>query len=189
MKHLKRYTIIGIIFVLIVGSLSHFLYDWSGNNNIVGFFTPINESIWEHMKLLFFPMLLYAIFLIFKFRKMYPCIISSLCFGILTGTLLIPIFFYAYVSILGEDSFILDISIFILSILIAFWLTYKLTLSYRLEPYTLILCFLVCVLFICFVWFTYHAPAARIFEDPAVTQSTAIRLSDGAIPTSRTASS
>lgn len=178
MKHLKRYTMIGIIFVLIVGSLSHFLYDWSGNNNIVGLFTPINESIWEHMKLLFFPMLLYAVFLIFKFRKRYPCITSSLCFGIVTGTLLIPIFFYAYIAILGEDLFILDIGIFILSILIAFWLTYKLTLSCRLEPYTFLLCFFVCVLLICFVWFTYHAPAARIFEDPAVSQSAEITLSD-----------
>ena len=177
MKHLKRYTIIGIIFVLTVGSLSHFLYDWSGNNNIVGLFTPINESIWEHMKLLFFPMLLYAIFLIFKFRKVYSCITSSLCFGIFTGTILIPIFFYAYLAILGEDIFILDIGIFILSIFIAFWLTYKLTLSCRLEPYTLLLCFFVCVLLICFVWFTYHAPAARIFEDPAVSQSTGVILS------------
>ena len=169
MKHLKRYTMIGIIFVLTIGSLAHFLYDWSGNNNIVGLFTPINESIWEHMKLLFFPMLLYATFLIFKFRKRYPCITSSLCFGIVTGTLLIPIFFYAYLFFLGKDSFLLDIGIFILSILIAFWLTYKLTLSRRLEPYTFLLCFFVCVLLICFVWFTYHAPAARIFEDPAVS--------------------
>lgn len=65
MKHLKRYTIIGIIFVLITGTFAHFLYDWTENNHIVGFFTPINESIWEHMKLLFFPMLIYSVFIIF----------------------------------------------------------------------------------------------------------------------------
>lgn len=167
MKHLKSYTIIGIIFVLITGTLAHFLYDWSGNNYIVGFFTPINESIWEHMKLIFFPMLMYSFFIIFKFKKTYPYITSSLCFGILAGTLLIPIFFYAYISVLGKDVFILDIGIFILSIIIAFWLSYKLTLSCRLEPYTFLLCFLVCVLFICFIWFTYHPPSARIFQVPA----------------------
>lgn len=178
MKHLKRYTIIGTIFVLITGSLAHFLYDWSGHNEIVGLFTPINESIWEHMKLLFFPMLLYAIFLIIKYKKRYSCITSSLCFGILTGTILIPFLFYAYITILDKDFFILDISIFILSILIAFWLTYKLTLSCRLEPFTFLLCFSVGVLFLCFVWFTYHAPAARIFEDPAVSQSTGVTRSD-----------
>ncbi|MDE6432759.1 MAG: hypothetical protein K2L07_00845 [Lachnospiraceae bacterium] len=166
MKHLKSYTMIGIIFVLITGTLAHFLYDWSGNNYIVGLFTPINESIWEHMKLIFFPMLMYSLFIIFKFKETYPCITSALCFGILAGTLLIPLFFYAYTSVLGKDLFILDIGIFILSIIIAFWLSYKLTLSYRLEPYTLLLCLLVCVLFICFILFTYHPPSARIFQVP-----------------------
>lgn len=171
MEHLKRYTIIGIFFVLITGTLSHFLYDWSGNNYIVGFFTPVNESIWEHMKMLFFPMLLYSLFIIFKFKGTYTCITSSLCFGILTGTLLIPLFFYAYTSVLGKDSFILDIGIFILSIIIAFWLSYKLTLSCKLEPYTLLLCCLVCSLFICFILFTYHPPQTRIFENPTVSHN------------------
>ena len=170
MKHLKRYTIIGIFFVLITGTLAHFLYDWTGNNYIVGFFTPINESIWEHMKLLFFPMLIYSLFIIFKFKKIYPCITSALFFGILTGTLLIPLFFYAYTSLLGKDIFILDIGTFILSILIAFWLSYKLTLSCKLEPYTLLLCCFICSLFICFILFTYHPPQTKIFENPTVSQ-------------------
>ncbi|MDE6025974.1 MAG: hypothetical protein K2G45_11030 [Lachnospiraceae bacterium] len=164
MKHLKRYTIIGIFFVLITGTLAHFLYDWTGNNHIVGFFTSINESTWEHMKLLFFPMLIYSIFLILKFRKAYPCIASSLCFGILTGTLLIPIFFYAYTSILGKDIFILDIGTFILSVIIAFWLSYKLTLLCKLESYTFLLGYLVCIVFIAFVLLTYHPPKGRLFS-------------------------
>lgn len=170
MKHLKKYTIIGIIFVLAKGTLDHFLYDWSGHNYIVGLFTPINESTWEHMKMLFYPMLLYSLFLIFKFRKTYSHITSSLCFGILMGTILIPIFFYAYTSVLGKDVFILDIGIFILSILIAFWLSYKLTLSCRLVPYTILLCCSVIVLLLCFMFFTYHPPATRIFQNPTVSK-------------------
>lgn len=168
MKQLKRYTVIGIIFIIITGSLAHFLYDWSGQNGIMGLFTPINESIWEHMKLLFFPMVLYSFVMVFKFRKNFPCITSSLCFGIITGTLLIPVFFYAYTAILGKDSFILDISTFILSILIAFWLSYKLTLSCRLEHYTFALCIFACILFVCFMAFTYHPPDAQIFKEPTL---------------------
>ena len=172
MKQLRNYTIIGIIFVLITGSLAHFLYEWSGNNYIIGLFTPINESIWEHMKLLFFPMLIYSLIIFFKFRKNYPCINSSLYFGILAGTLLIPVFYYAYTYILGKDIFILDISTFILSIVIAFWLSYKLTRSCRLESHTFLLYCLVCILFACFMLFTYHPPETRIFEDPTVSQNT-----------------
>lgn len=168
MKYLKRYTIIGIVFVLITGTLAHFLYQWSGSNNIVGLFTPVNESIWEHMKLLFFPMIIYAFVLIIKFRKEYPCVISSLCFGILVGTALIPIFFYAYIFVIGKDIFILDISIFIVSVIVAFWLSHKLTLSCRLEPYTVLLCALVCLLFICFMRFTYNPPNNIVFMDPTI---------------------
>lgn len=171
MKHLKRCTIIGIIFVLITGTLAHFLYDWSGNNHIVGLFTPINESIWEHMKLLFFPMLLYSLILIFTLQKKYSCITSSLCFGITAGTLLIPILYYAYTYLLGKDMFILDIATFIMSIIIAFRLSYKLTLSCKLERYTLLLCCLVCILFICFIIFTYHPPDMKLFEDPTAPSS------------------
>ena len=72
MKQLKTDTIIGILFVIITGTLSHFFYDWSGNSRIAGFVTPVNESVWEHMKLLFFPMLLYALFMIFRLREEYP---------------------------------------------------------------------------------------------------------------------
>ena len=170
MKNFKRYTLIGIIFVLLTGTLAHFLYDWTGNNHIVGLFTPINESIWEHIKLLFFPMLIYSLIMILKFRKKYSYISSAMCFGILVGALLIPLIYYAYTSILGKNVFILDIGTFLLSIVIAFWLSYHLTLSCRLEVYTLILFILVCILFVCFLVFTYHPPDAVIFQNPTVSK-------------------
>ena len=168
MKKLRRYMVIGIIFVLITGTLAHFVFHWSNNNKIVGLFTPINESIWEHMKLLFFPMLLYSIILMFKFRNKYPCIISALCFSIIAGTALIPIFYYTYTLVTGKDIFAIDIGIFILSIAIAFWLSYKLTLSCRQEPYTTLLCTLIFILFICFMRFSYNPPNNILFADPMV---------------------
>lgn len=169
MKHLKRYTIIGILFVFITGSLAHFLYEWSGNQRIVGYFTPINESIWEHMKLLFFPMLLYAAFVILRFRREYPCIAASLYFGIILGTLLIPTFYYAYTYFLGRDFFILDIAAFLLSIIIAFWSSYQLTLRCKLQHYCWLLRILVCVLFLCFVIFSDYPPNLEIFKDPTIS--------------------
>lgn len=169
MNHLKRAIIIGIAFVLIIGSLAHFLYDWTGNNPIVGLFTPINESIWEHMKLLFFPMLFYSLILFFQYKDSCPCILSALCSGILAGTFLIPIFFYSYTTLLGMDIFILDIATFIVSVIIAFWLSYRLTLSCKLKYFTPFLSLLVCILFICFLYFTYHPPDLAIFEVPLLT--------------------
>lgn len=171
MKHLKHYTIIGIIFVIIAGTLAHFLYGWTGNNPIVGLFTPINESVWEHMKLLFFPMLLYSLIMILKFHRKYSCITSALCFGILVGAFLIPLFYYTYTFILNKNVFILDIGTFIASIVIAFWLSYRLTLSCRLESYTSLLCIMVCLLFACFLAFTYRPPNITIFQDPTISKA------------------
>ncbi len=166
MQPIKKFTVIGTIFVLLTGTLAHFVYEWSGNNYIVGLFTPVNESVWEHMKLVFFPMLLYGLFMIYRIKEDCPCITSALCMGILTGTLLVPILFYAYTGILGKDIFILDIGTFIVSVLTAFLIFYKLTVSCKLESHTFFLCVLVCVLFVCFLAFTYYPPDAGIFKVP-----------------------
>lgn len=165
MNHdLKGYTIAGVFFVLVIGTLAHFLYDWTNDNAVIGLFVPVNESVWEHMKLLFFPMLLYSAFMICRCR--IPCIVSSLCLGITAGTLLIPVFFYSYTLILGRNYFLLDIGTFVLSTVIAFWLAYRLAISCRAKPYTLLLCAMVCILFLCFLRFTYHPPDNRLFKAP-----------------------
>ena len=58
---LKSFTIISIIFTIIVGTLLHFVYEWSNNNIVAGIFGAINESTWEHLKILFIPMLITTI--------------------------------------------------------------------------------------------------------------------------------
>ncbi len=163
-KCLKTYTIIGVFFVLAAGSLAHFLYDWTGSNAIAGLFVPVNESVWEHMKLLFFPMLLYSAFGAWIYRRQIRCIVSALCLGITAGTLLIPVFFYAYTFILGRNIFLLDIGIFVLSTVIAFRLAFQLTVSCRAKPYILLSCVMVGVLFACFLWFTNHPPDIGLFS-------------------------
>lgn len=168
MKQLKGYAIIGVLFVLIVGSLSHFLYEWSGSNPVVGLFTPVNESIWEHMKLLFFPMLLYSAAGVIRFRTDKPCIAYSFCFGNLIGTFLIPVLYYTYSSVLKRDLFVLDLLTFVISTAAAFYAAYKLTLSCKLRPYAGLSYVLAAVLFFCFMLFTYHPPMLKLFDDPSV---------------------
>lgn len=166
MEKVKQFTVIGVLFVLITGTLAHFLYDWSGDNALVGLLTPVNESVWEHMKLLFFPMFLYASFMVLRLQREHPCLLSALCFGLVAGTLLIPVLFYAYTGLLGRDFFVLDIGTFIASVLCAFWLSYRLTLSCKAKPYTVFLCVLTGILFLCFLRFTYHPPGFTIFAEP-----------------------
>lgn len=166
MKKLKCYTIIGIIFVLITGSISHFVYEWSGGSFILGFFFPVSESTWEHMKLFFFPMLLYSLFMNAKLKHDFPCITSSLLSGILLGTFSIPVIFYTYSGILGRNLTPLDIATFAASVILSFAAVYKLTTSCKSAPYTFILKLSVLAVAVCFFVFTCHPPDIGIFAVP-----------------------
>ena len=118
------------------------------------------------MKLLYFPMLFYSAIMALKLRKNYPCIIPSLCFGLLAGTALIPVLFYTYTSILGKNTLLLDIGVFALSTVLAFYAVYRFTLSCRLNPYAYYLYVFTGILFLCFLFFTYHSPDTGIFPIP-----------------------
>ena len=167
MNTCKRDIVIGIFFVLITGTLAHFLYEWTGKNFIAGLFTPVNESIWEHMKLIFFPMLAYAIYMIRKLQTDNPSLAPALCLGILCGTAAIPICFYAYTNIIGRHIFIWDIGIFIFSTVIAFCLAYHFAKSCCLNSCAVLLYILTGILFLCFAVFSYCPPDLALFWDPS----------------------
>lgn len=152
--------------VIITGTLSHFVYEWSGNNFLLGFFFPVNESTWEHMKLCFFPMSFYSIYMNKKLEKEFPCVTSSLLSGILLSTLLVPFLFYTYTGIIGTNFPILDIMTFLLSIILAFTGVYRLTLSCKAEAYTAQLWICLIFLSVCFLVFTYLPPSLGIFKAP-----------------------
>ena len=164
MNRLKLYTIIGIFFTFITGTISHFIYEWSHNNFILGFLFPINESTWEHMKLCFFPMLLYSFYMNRKLEREYPCITSALLCGILLGTCLIPVIFYTYSGVLGHNLLPLDIATFALSVLAGFKAAYSLSLSCRANSHRAILKLFVFMLTIGFFLFTYHPPDIGLFH-------------------------
>lgn len=165
-KNLRCCIIFGFFFTAILGTLLHFAYNWSNHAFLVSLIAPINESTWEHMKLLFFPMLFYSIFCIQRQKTSYPSIISGLFSGLLLGTFLIPVFFYTYTGILGFDVFCLDIAVFILSCLFTFLAAYRLTTNGKLKNYTYLLLLLVVILTICFFLFTYFAPNIGLFKNP-----------------------
>lgn len=158
MKQLKSYTIAGIIFVIILGTFSHFFYEWSNNNSFVGFFSPVSESVWEHMKLIFFPMLLYSLIVIPKLKSDYPCIASAFSAGILLGTLLVPVLFYTYTGILGYNLLVLDITVFAFCTVLAFITVYRLASSCKTKSCAAILYAMICLMFISFIVFSYHPP-------------------------------
>ncbi len=166
MKTLKSYTLTGVIFVSVLGTLLHFAYGLSGNNVLVGLFTPTSESTWEHMKLIFFPMLLYGVWISSKLNGEYPCITSAVMRGTLLGTALIPIIFYTYSGVLGFHTAVLDILTFYISVVIAFSSIYRCTLCCCAEKFKKILIWVLFILGAMFFIFSIYTPALGIFREP-----------------------
>ena len=87
--NIKKWQIFVIIFCLILGTLLHFTYEWSNYNIIVGIFSAINESVWEHLKLVFYPMFIISIIGYFIIgKKVYNYWFAQIV-GILTSMLFI----------------------------------------------------------------------------------------------------
>lgn len=156
----------GAVFCIIVGSLSHFFYEWAHFHPAAGFISPVSESTWEHMKLIFFPALFYSLLLFILFRKKYPTLFPACLAGLLCGTLFIPVLFYTYTGILGYHLFWLDIVTFLLAVFLTFFLSFRLFLCQRIRrffPFLLILSFL---FLSTFFYFSFHPPSLGLFSIP-----------------------
>ena len=121
-KDYRKKIMIGMIFVAIAGTAAHFVYDFTGQNNFVGLFCPINESTWEHMKLAFFPMLIFTLIYNVTSEEDNKCVNLAPMTGTLVATWAIPFLFYTYQGILGFSKMWLDISTYYVSRIIAIFM-------------------------------------------------------------------
>ena len=160
--------LIGLIFTLIVGTLSHFIYQWSGKNPVIGLVTAVNESTWEHMKLLFFPMLFSGIVEYFLLHREHPNYIIAQTAGIIAGMLTIVALFYTYSGVLGFHFLAADILTFVIGALAGFGVSLHLLRSGRGSApiFTLAGGLIIGVIFLLFLVFTRCPPRIGLFRDP-----------------------
>ena len=165
-RSIRTWQFLGFAVTALGGTLLHFLYDWLGEAVWIAPFSGVNESTWEHMKLLFWPMLLFAVAQSFFFRdrKDFWCVKLR---GILLGITLIPIIFYTYNGVIGKSPDWLNIAIFFISAAIAYIYETRLFEGARVgrcssKPAIGVLVG-VAVLFAVFTFFT---PEIGVFRDP-----------------------
>jgi hypothetical protein len=148
------------------GTILHFLYDWTGGSILVAPFSGVNESTWEHMKLLFWPLFLFAMVqrLFFKDQENFWCVKLA---EILLGLLLIPVLFYTYNGVFGKSPDWINIALFYISAALVYlfeWWVFKRDLLQCRYPR---LAFAVISLIgVLFVVFTYVPPQIPLFRDP-----------------------
>ena len=168
MKKIRNWQITAILFIMIVGTLLHFTYEWSGNNQIVGIFSAINESTWEHLKLIFFPMLIFAIFEGINIYKETNNYIEAKTIGIIFGMLFITVFFFTYTGIIGTNFAILDIGSFFVGVILSEIIAYKIMQmkSFSTNKTKRISIILIIIITLCFIIFTFNPPNINYFRDP-----------------------
>lgn len=155
---------VGAFFTLILGTAGHFFYEWSGKNPVVGLFFPINESVWEHMKLVLFPTALYLGTASLKVRGGNYALSSFV--ALFVGAALIPLLFYSYTGIVGKSVLAADITVFIVSVIAGYAFAYLLFNIKRLPFLNAVAVIGIAAIVVCFFTFTLCPPDAELFQSP-----------------------
>ena len=165
---LKCMHIFGFCFTVVLGTLLHFTFELFGGNTIIALFSAVNESVWEHLKLLFVPMLLFGIFEYFVYGRELDSFIQVRFLSILLGLGVIIAAVYIYTGIIGRHFLPVDISIFIIAVFIAYRFSCKILSSGQYssprEKTIAVLGFICLVLIFCI--FTFFPPKINMFLDP-----------------------
>ena len=163
---LTIWKIFGFVFTGLVGTLLHFLYEWSNNSVVISLFSAVNESIWEHMKLLFFPMFIFSL-IEYKFiGSNYKNFWGMKLIGTVLSLCLIPIIYYTYTAVLGRNIDWFNILIFFLAVAVSFLIEVYLFKNKSDLFSSQIAFMLFCLIALVFFVLTFLTPRLPIFKDP-----------------------
>ncbi len=166
MGNITLWQYAGFAVTSLTGSILHFVYGWTGKSVLAAPFSAINESTWEHMKLLFFPMLVFAIVESFFFKdyKSFWCV---KLIGIVSGLVAIPTLFYTANGAFGKTPDWINIVIFFVSVAIAYILETTLLKKDIINCNYPWVAFLgIVAIAVLFVVFTFFPPDLPIFTAP-----------------------
>ena len=164
-RFIRRRDIPYILITITVGILAHSIYEFSGKNPITALIAPVNESVWEHLKILFFPFLLASLTEYYMQRPASAAFFSSHLIGVWTGMLSIIFLFYGYSGIFGRSFVPVDIFLFFIGVITAYYISFKCARKFnKLEPLTVFLLWIFTILL--FFIFTCFPPELPLFLPP-----------------------
>ena len=164
----EKWIILGIPVLFILGYFMHIIYDLTGQITLVGMLTPVNESLWEHLKMVLLPMIGWWGFYYYINREKYEINkdkwFFALVIALISSILTILAFYYIYTQAFGIELLALDIFDLLLSVAVGQFLglhMYKYSKGIKVQISIGILLLLVIV----FVIFTFSPPHIPLFQD------------------------
>ena len=163
---IKSIFILSFCFLIIFGSLLHFTHDWIKKGILLHIFSALNESTWEHMKLLVAPTILVGILQYIFLKGSYQNLFNSIFILLLVEVISIPLLFEPLRILLKKVPFSLTILIFILSILFGL-LTQSSFLKNSISLFSEEIALLLSLGIVgIFAIFSYYPPKIFLFKDP-----------------------
>lgn len=153
-------------FIGIVGAALHFTYEMSNySSNVVAYFSAVNESTWEHLKMVFFPGLIFALIQYTYVRDEVNNYIVAKVASLVLMPLVITVGWYIYAPIVGRSIYRIDLLLFYVAVLVGQYASYKLLTRPPLaKSFTRIAVGVFIVLFVSFSTFTFYPPKIFLFE-------------------------
>lgn len=162
---IKLSMIILAAVTVLLGSLNHFVYDWSGGDYVAGLLFAANESVWEHIKLALFPMLVFAtVGGVFLSKKVNNYFFAVFCAMIVMISFII-ISFFGYTFFSRKAILPIDIIIFIAAIALGYATAYHIFFTKSVGWLNALSVIGIIALWVAFLVLTYHAPKFFIFEE------------------------
>ncbi len=160
--------IIAFLIIGVAGSLVHFVYKWSGENTIIGYFFPVNESTWEHLKLLFFPTVVFSAVEYFFVKDKVRGYVPTVAISLMVGLLSIVTIFYTYSGVLGFTIEWFNIAIYYIALFIMLVVKMLLSIAEIIDSKYAVWAALawIFVMSLMFIFFTYNPLNLGIFKEP-----------------------
>jgi Family of unknown function (DUF6512) len=165
-QNLLTWETVGALFIIITGILLHFAFEWSERLMPVALIAAVNESVWEHLKLAFWPSLVFAIIEYFFIGHETANFLPAETGGFFIVPLVIIFIFYSYTSIVGHSILFIDISTFVAAVVLGQLTSYRIMqLPDLSNPLRYLSIAALIVMIFAFSLFTYFPPHLALFQD------------------------
>jgi len=166
-----RWELAGMAFIMLTGSALHFAFEWTGYWPPAAVVAPVNESVWEHLKLAFWPGLAFALIEFVAIRERVSNFWVAKSVALFSMPATVVILFYAYTALTGDNFLVADILIFIVAVVIGQWISYRILLARRVGRVVRLLAIGALVVMLgAFALLSYFPPRLRLFRDPVTGQ-------------------
>ena len=171
----------GILLIVLAGAALHFLFAWTNYWQPVAIIAAVNESTWEHFKIGFWPMLIWAVVEYPFLRRITRNYWVAKCAALLVLPLVIAVLFYTYTAITGHHYLIADVLIFVIAVIAGQIVSYKLLTAEEIGrrwPKGLAVA-LIAILVMLYSLLSYYPPGSFLFQHPETGEYGILQSDEG----------